>query len=57
MFDNDIDVLDDFSGKYTGFVKALHNLIEVMARLVSAPPLYKLYNNKLSQDFVENSKV
>ena len=57
VFDNDVDVLDSHSEEYAGFVRSVVSQIEMLARLMTAPPFYRLYNNKLSQDFVKNVKV
>ena len=57
MFDNDVDVLDNHSEEYAGFVRAVVSQVEILTRLITAPPLYRLYSNKLSRDFVISSKV
>lgn len=57
VFDNDIDVLNNPAGEYKDLVEYVRNMTEIIAQLIIAPPLYKLYNNKLSRDFVKNTKV
>ena len=57
VYDNDVDVLDKHSEEYAGFVRAIVSQIGIIAKLMAAPPLYRLYNNKLSRDFVKNEKV
>ena len=57
MFDNDVDVLNNPSEEYNGFVRAVVTQLELAGKMISLPPWYRLYNNKLSRDFARSSKV
>lgn len=52
-----IDVLNDPSGQFKKLVDSIGLHFDAMGQLVAAPPLYKLYNNKISRDFVQSRKV
>ena len=57
VYGNDADVLVAPSEDYKNLVDAISLTLEVVSRLLVSPPLYKLYNNKLSKDFVKSQKV
>ena len=56
-FGNNIDVLTSPSKEELDFVDGLALSTDALGRLMTESPLYKLYNNKLSRDFVKGSKV
>jgi hypothetical protein len=52
-----VNVVADASEEYKEYVKAIDTLMHIFYRLVLELPLYKLYNNKLSRDFMKAVKV
>ena len=56
-FGHNINVLSNPSREDQEFVDGIKLSFEAIGRLIIEFPFYKLYNNKLSQDFVKGQKV
>ena len=49
--------MTECSEEYQDFVREMSSLIEMFTRVMVELPLYKLYDNKLSQDFKRGLEV
>lgn len=57
MFDNDINVVSNPTGEYKDFVNAINTLFEVIGKLLTELPLYKLYDNQVARMYKEATMV
>ena len=57
VFGTDVSVVADCPEEYKEFVEAVGTLVGLFDRLATASPMFKLYDNKLSQDFKKAQKV
>ena len=57
VYGSDVKLVTDASEEYSEYVKAIDTLMHIFYRLIIELPLYKLYNNKLSRDFIKATKV
>ena len=57
VFGTDIKVVSECTEEYEDFVREVGTVIEMFNRVMVELPLYKLYDNKLSQDFKRSLEV
>ena len=57
VFGTDINVVTECTEEYQEFVREVGTFIELLARIITELPLFKLYDNKLSQDFKRSVNV
>ena len=57
VFGNDMSVVANPSKEDQEFIDAVSTFIALVWRVLTELPLYKIYNNKLSKDFMESVKV
>lgn len=51
VFGTDISVVTECSQEHMDFIREVNTLINMFVRLSVELPLYKLYDNKLTQEF------
>lgn len=57
VYNDDLHVFDNPTDESEEFIKAVELFFNCIGRIVIEPPLYKLYPNKLYQDFDKSIKV
>ena len=57
VFGNDLSVVANPSKEDQEFIDAVSTFIALVWQVIAELSLYKIYNNKLSKDFMESVKV